>query len=124
MRTFSYLCLLIVLFCGGLSVNAAIKECRNVTTVETPVPQLLKLLSCDQQLKHNGCTPLPEIIVSASQQSLIISFKSDTRDGAGTAREYFSGRVNIFFYKVQATRLLPDLHAIINLLIFPKHFFW
>lgn len=124
MRNLSYLCLFIILFCGGLTVNAAIAECNKATTSETAIPQQLKSLSFDHQLKHNGNTPIPDTIITASHQSVVASVKTDTRDGAGTARGQFLARITTFTCKVQTARLLSDLQAIIRLLIFPKHFFW
>jgi len=124
MRSLSNLCLFIILFFGGLSVNAAIAECHKATTSDTATPRTLKILSFDHQLKHNGSTPIPEIVITASHQSFITAAKTDTRDGAGTAREHFLARITTLTCKVQSVRLLSDLQAIVRLLIFPKHFFW
>lgn len=124
MRSLSHLCLLIILFCCGLNVNAAIAGRHEARAASSSTRAFLKILSCDGQLKHNGRPPSRETIITTSQQSIIVSGRTDTRDGADTAREHFLAGINIFSCKVQAVRLLPYLHAIIRSLIFPQHIFW
>jgi hypothetical protein len=124
MRSLSYLCLLIFLFCCGLSVNAAITGRHKARTAPLVARPLLKILSCDGQVRHIGRPSAPETIITTTQQPGIASFKTDLPDGADTAREHYLAGINMFSSKVQATRLLPYLHAIIRSLIFPQHFFW
>jgi hypothetical protein len=124
MRSLSYLCLLIMLFCCGLNVNAAITGRHEARTASSPSRSFLRILSGDRQLKHNGRLPSRETIITTSQQSIIASGRTDTREGADTAREHFLAGINAFSCKVQAARLLPYLHAIIRSLIFPQHIFW
>lgn len=83
-----------------------------------------KLLSCDRQPKYDRGTPSPEIFIITSRPPVIASVKTDDRDRGDTDREQFLAGINLFSCKVQATRLLPDLQAIIRSLIFPQHIFW
>jgi hypothetical protein len=124
MRNLFYLCLSTILFCCGLSVNAAMTACRKDGLAETSAQPYLKVLSCGQQLQHNGDSQLPDKVCTASHHSFIASAKSDTREGTGSGRGLLLSRITIFICKVQASRLLPDVHAIIRSLIFPKHIFW
>ncbi|MBW8687817.1 hypothetical protein [Chitinophaga rhizophila] len=124
MRTLIYLSLSTILFCCGLSVNAAMTGCPKDGIIEAAVQPYLKVLSCDQQLKHNRNFPFPDAVCTASHQSFIVSVKTETREGTGSDREQFLSRTTVFTCKVQASRLLPDLHAIIRSLIYPKHIFW
>lgn len=128
MRNLFYLCLSIILFCCGLSVNAAMTECCKDGIEEASAhPYLkpyLKVLSCDHHLQHNRNSQLPDVVCTATRHSFIVSVKTDTREGTGTGKELFLSRLMIFTCKVQAARLLPDVHAIIRSLIYPKHIFW
>lgn len=124
MRNLFYLCLSIILFCCGLSVNAAMTECRKDGIREAAAQPYLKVLSCDHHLQHNRDAQLPDAVCTATQHSFIVSVKTDTREGTGSGKELFLSRMMIFTCKVQAARLLPDVHAIIRSLIFPKHIFW
>lgn len=124
MRSLSYLCLLIMLFCCGLSVDAAITGCHKARAVAPANRPFLKILSCDRELRRHGMPPSPETIITTPQRSVIASVKTDTRDGADTARTNFLAGNNLLSCKVQAVRLLSDLHAIIRSLIYPQHIFW
>jgi len=124
MRSLSYLCLLIMLFCCGRSVNAAKTGCNKASTASSATRPFLQLLSCDRELRRYGMPPSPETIISTPQRSIVASVKTDSRDGAAAARAHFLAGINLFSCKVQAVRLLPDLQAIIRSLIFPQHIFW
>ncbi|PWV46965.1 hypothetical protein [Chitinophaga sp. S165] len=124
MRSLSHLCFLIFLFCCGLSVNAAITGCHRARTAPFVTRPFLKILSCDGQVRHHGRPSPVETIITTYQQPGVSSFKTDLPDGADTGREHFLAGINTFSSKVQATRLLPYLHAIIRSLIYPQHIFW
>ncbi|SHN22961.1 hypothetical protein [Chitinophaga sp. CF418] len=124
MRSLSYLCLLIMLFCCGLTVNAAITGCHKASAVSPSTRPFLKILSCDRELRRHGMPSSPETIITTPQRSVIGSVKSDTRDGADTVSAHFLAGTSLFSCKVQAVRLLSDLHAIIRSLIYPQHIFW
>ncbi|WP_089835678.1 hypothetical protein [Chitinophaga filiformis] len=124
MRSLFNLCLLIMLFCCGRNVNAAVTGCNKASTASSANRPFLQLLSCDRELRRHGWPPSPETIISTPQRLTIASVKTDSRDGADAARAHFLAGINLFSCKVQAVRLLPDLQAIIRSLIFPQHIFW
>ncbi|SFO71827.1 hypothetical protein SAMN05428949_6320 [Chitinophaga sp. YR627] len=99
-------------------------ECRKDVITAASVQPYLKVLSCDHQFNHNGESRLPDTVCTTSHQSFIVSLKTDTREGTGSGRTLFLTRITLFTCKVQAARLLPDLHTIIRSLIFPQHIFW
>jgi hypothetical protein len=106
MRYLVYLCFLSLLFCCRLSVRA------NVSHTPTPT------------LRHKAHLHIPQSTVAPFHQSVTTPYKTDNRDGAGTFREHFPIHIATAFCKIYASRLLPDVHAIIRSLIFPQHIFW
>ncbi|MVT12197.1 hypothetical protein [Chitinophaga tropicalis] len=112
MRHVFHLCLLLLLLlCGGAKAGAKVNDSVRKTFVSWQKWQERK-------------QDLPERTIETPHNQVVTPIKSESRDGAGTFREYFLPRIPFFLCKVQASRLLPDVHAIIRSLLFPQHIFW
>lgn len=123
MRHIFCLCLLL-LFHYGLKAGAVITG-----NVKTKTPHLHAQAAVRKFIQFPGLwqnrkPEAPEKLIIIPGNHVISPLKTDDYDGTGAFREYFPDSITSFTCKVQAARLLPDLHAIIRSLIFPQHIFW
>jgi hypothetical protein len=110
MRYVSFVYLLLLIFCCGPSANA-------------------EKISCAQKGKTFSTTPhgqhtAPEVIIEILYNQAVSSFRTDAPEADVHFKAHFFPPVIAVNGKTLVGRLLPDVHAIVKLIIFPKHIFW
>ncbi|SFD84995.1 hypothetical protein SAMN05518672_103503 [Chitinophaga sp. CF118] len=100
----------LLIFCCGLHANA-------------------EKIRCTQQFKQfsaisHGHHDAPAITIEIINNQTVVPSQTDAPNGNCYFKTYFFTPVVPVSNKILIRRLLPDVHAIVKLLIFPQHIFW
>jgi len=110
MRCVSLICLLLLIFCCGPKASA--EKIRHI--------QHGSEFSATSHGHHTAHEISIEIIYNQAASPL----RTDAPEGAAHFKDHFLPPVVAVSSQTLVRRLLPDVHAIVKLIIFPKHIFW
>jgi hypothetical protein len=85
----------------------------------TRTQEFKKITTLSQQ-RHQGAV----FTVGNISNQTVAPSGNEAPDGNGYFRVYSFSTAVAFNSPIQVIRLLPDLHSIVKLIIFPQHFFW
>jgi hypothetical protein len=110
MRYISFVCFLLLIFFCGAKANAVKIGCT----------QQGSTFSTTSHGQHTA----PELMIEIIYNQAASSFRTDAPEADIHFKTHFFPPVIAVSTKTLVRRLLPDVHAIVKLIIFPKHIFW
>ena len=110
MRCVSFVYFLLLIFCCGLKANAE----------KTGRTQQFSTFSTTSHGHHAA----PEMIIEIIHNQAVSPLRTDAPEGDVHFKVHFLPPLTAVSSKILVRRLLPDVHAIVRLIIFPKHIFW
>lgn len=110
MRYIAFVYFLLLIFCCAPTANAG--QISSTQSVR------------EYSITSHGHHAAPETTIEIINNQVISPFRMDTPEGAAHFKTHFFPPVVAVSCNTLIRRLLPDVHAIVKLIIFPKHIFW